>query len=1112
LILVLLTHVALAQDAVQLISPTDPAAGWTFNNGAEFPGAKGSLAADASEKRGGQGSLKLVGDFTGGGGYVQAGRKIDDVDIRELSLWLKLPGTDRLTLRLSDASGQTHQIVLKAEATDDWQQIVLPLARFFERRGEADAVTTVAKYESWGGAKDGRWHGPAKAIYLLLSKRGENIVRNLWLGEVSILPKATAVKGAEVATSIRLDEIDEGGHDWGFSLGQEFPGAKGSLAVASDDAVAGKKLLRLAGDFTGGGGYVAAIRNLNELEVADISAFRMRVRSQSASSVSVQLVDASGQTHQRKGIKITADGQWHDLVLRPAEFAGSEHWGGANDAKWHTPAQKIVISLAPRSNEQTKQPAVDLAEIRAEALVPVFAQPAAFKESFERESLGESWKMVGSVALGEPGFSGKKSLALSRTLDKVNDPCSVQGPAFPAAPGQWEISVAAKADLHSPDNSYSAVVALQCLAAGGQELEQITVADLFGKRDWQPVKKLALLPAGTASARMVCQLNKTYGTFWLDDVTASYLAPAPRKDDRITRLLFSTPQLGNLLFPSDPRLVTLTVEAKKPLRESQQSVTCVVRDYWGAEQMEPATVMLSSAERKDGQYVYQASLDLARVPLQTGRYYELHATIAGEGTEPFTNHTSFAILPEAITRQYKPDEVPFTSRNWDNRISQYIRLSDRLGVRICGLWGGWSAKAPYAPEAPGLELCQSLGMGWLTTTPAKFIERGSTDYSEESLRQGVRNLIEKHGHVRPFIINLGNEPHGTGERVKANVAAYKVIYEEVKKVDPTIPVVATSVEPNEEYFAAGYGQWCDAYDFHIYEDSANVRRTMEKYRELARKYGHEKPIWSTELGLNSQGQTRHTVAVELVKKFATFFAAGGQNVSWFGLLYPDADGKQHGSSGDSHNVFDCRYNRYAPRLDAVAYYHAVNSIAIKKFAEEKEYPQGIHATLFRDRDGRSLQVLWKDKGRQDVLLPLAGVKDVQIIHIDGSSRALDAGGEGITLSVSEDPLLVLYQGDGSLAKVLGPPLAAIAAPPATISRRGPTTIGVALAGIEASEVGLVLPPFWKADKTLPAAGQKDVRFTLHPPAGSAVREADVIVTLGSGPRRGELYLRAVMAD
>ena len=103
--------------------------------------------------------------------------------------------------------------------------------------------------------------------------------------------------------------------------------------------------------------------------------------------------------------------------------------------------------------------------------------------------------------------------------------------------------------------------------------------------------------------------------------------------------------------------------------------------------------------------------------------------------------------------------------------------------------------------------------------------------NETALRQGVRNFINAYGDERPFIINLGNEPHGTGERVKKNVESYRIVYDEIKKIDPSIPVVATSVEPNEEYFKNGYGKWCDAYDFHIYEHYSNVRRTMREVTE-----------------------------------------------------------------------------------------------------------------------------------------------------------------------------------------------------------------------------------------------------------------------------------------
>lgn len=918
-----------AQEPLPLISPTDATAGWKFNHGQEFPGATGGLTVDAEAKHEGRATLKLAGDFTRGGLYVEMGRKIDRVEIRELTMWLRNPDSDRFTLRLNDASGQTHQLAIKTEPGAGWQRVVLPLERFFARRGAADAVTNIAKYESWGGAKDGKWHDPATAIYILASKPDGKTARTLWLNDLAMTPRAVA------------------------------------------------------------------------------------------------------------GL-----------------------------------------------------------------------QPPAFAADFESGTqLGPEWSLAGDVKLASTSAStGSGSLLLARTLETVERPCSATSPAFAVTPGPWEISLASRAEFHSPDNSYNAVVQLEALDSAGKVVERSTVAEIFGKRAWQPSKQRVDLPKGAITARFHAQLNKTYGSFWLDDLSAACLAPALPKDDRIARVLFSTAQLGNLLFPNDPRRVSVEVLTRKPLLDNQRTITCVVRDYWGAEQTQPLEGALADAEKKGDGFSYAATLDLTDAPLEIGRYYEVHAAIAQPGDEPFRAYTSLAILPEAETKRFKPEEIPFTSRNWDNRITEYIKLSDRLGVRICGLWGGWSSKPPYQAEAPGLDLAQKLGMGWLTTTPCKFIEAGKRDYDEPALRQGVRHLIEQFGKVRPMIINLGNEPHGTGERVRANVAAYRAVYEEAKKVDPTIPVVATSVEPNEEYFKIGYGQWCDAFDFHIYESAEDVRRTIGEYHALMKKYDCVKPIWSTELGLNSQGQTRHAVAVELIKKFTTFFAAGGANASWFGLLYPDPDGKDHGSSGNSHNIFDCRFNRYAPRLDAVAYYNGVNAIAAKKFVDEKQYPDGIRAFLFRDREGRSLQVLWKDKGRQDNAVPLTGVGTVQVIRIDGSRRALNAGGKELTLTITTDPLLLLYQGG---EKALPSKLEVAATHLFTDSeslRRGESMrLGVGLHGAEAKEVALEAPPFWKVEKSRPQNERGNVYFTITPPATSAVREVDLVVTLGAG---GELYWRA----
>ncbi len=262
--LTLLFTVCRAQEAVPLLDPKDPAAGWHFNNGQEFPGATGGLVADAGAKREGRASLRLAGDFTNGGNYVEAGRKIDGVDIRDISMWVRNPGADHFTLRINDASGQTHQLSIKTQPGSEWQRLVLPLERFFAHRGEADAVAGIAKYESWGGAKDSQWHGPATGIYLLLGKTETSKERTLWLSDVEIVPRPVEVAGAEMKVSIPLDEIIEGAHDWRFSRGEEFPGAKGALTITKD---AGQTCLELAGDFTGGGAYVAAIKDLKELGV-----------------------------------------------------------------------------------------------------------------------------------------------------------------------------------------------------------------------------------------------------------------------------------------------------------------------------------------------------------------------------------------------------------------------------------------------------------------------------------------------------------------------------------------------------------------------------------------------------------------------------------------------------------------------------------------------------------------------------------------------------------------------------------------------------------------------------------------------------------------------------
>lgn len=939
-----------AQQAVTLMKPEKPALGWTFGNGQEFPGAKGGLEADLAVQHGGQGSLKLVGDFTGGGNYVQAATDINGADIRELSFWIRNFNHDSLTIRLIDSSGRCHQFNLKAEPTAEWQKIVLPLEMFFEKQATAEAVTSVKKYEAWGGDKngDGKWKGPARGLSILIGKTETEKVRTIWINGAAAIP----------------------------------PLPKG----------------------------------------------------------------------------------------------------------------------------------------------PPKAGVSSFQDDFESKQAIEKWTRAGDVVLdGAEAFKGKQSLVLQKNQDTLRDNVSATGPPFPVGPGKWEIQFAGKSELDSKDNSYNGSLEIEVTDGGGKAAAKIELASLFRKNGWRPQQVQIDLPEGSASARFVARINKeTVGKFWIDELSAR-AGESRGTDDRVKRIMFSTARLGNLLYPDDPKEATVEVWSSEPLTESQKAMSCVVKDYWSAEQGEAVSVLLKEAGKKDNLIRYEGKADFSAVHWEVGRFYEIHGNIERAGGEPFSNYSSFAILPEAAANRFKPEEISFTSRNWDNRLEAYVRLTHRLGIRVCGVWGKMESD-PAKVEAPQIELIRELGMGFLTGSPAHAVEHRDKGWEElmaddgRKMREGVRNFIAKYGQVRPMIVNLGNEPHTKGDEVKVDVEAYRIVYDEIKKVDPGIYVVGTSVGLDEEnYFKFGFGKWCDAYDVHTYESPESVKHNLTvRYPEMFRKYGEVKPIWSTEIGLNSQGLTRQAVASTLTKKFAYFFASGGANVSWFGLLYPDADGSGAASSGSAHNVFDCRYNRYSPKLDAVAYYNAVNAIANKKFVQEKTYGKDAHVFLFQDSEKRSLLICFKDQGREDVFFPLKGVGEVKAIRVDGTIRTFNAGGTGVTLTLNEDPLLLLCEGAApALPEKLGTPLVQLGEASGKIHHGKPNSFDVFLNGTDAGRLTLRAPAKWSVEKTAARNSEgKDVaRFSVEPPAGTTAREADMTVTIDNieGNPSGALFYRPEMA-
>ncbi|MCL1910284.1 MAG: hypothetical protein FWG05_05045, partial [Kiritimatiellaeota bacterium] len=240
------SSLARAAKEVPLINPDEPARGWTLNLGWEFPGAKGELKVDDSAEPQRRPALRLDGDFSGGGNYVDAGRDGLSVEIDTLTYWVKAPaGVSQMTVRLIDGSDQCHQLNLKSDPSGNWQQVILPVIKYFEMKDSGTPMELVQRYENWGGANDGKWHQPLKGVHFLTgaghfdeSKKG-----SVWFSGM----KAVAAPAKSYKESFESD-----GDKWIWSRGWEVQpkGAVWHITEAGEGVFDGASAMRLKRDET----------------------------------------------------------------------------------------------------------------------------------------------------------------------------------------------------------------------------------------------------------------------------------------------------------------------------------------------------------------------------------------------------------------------------------------------------------------------------------------------------------------------------------------------------------------------------------------------------------------------------------------------------------------------------------------------------------------------------------------------------------------------------------------------------------------------------------------------------------------------------------------------
>jgi len=200
----------------------------------------------------------------------------------------------------------------------------------------------------------------------------------------AIMFAASCAVFAQATNTVRLDNFQNGQPTgWVLTDSHKIGAAKESLSVTSDGP-GNTNALKLTGDYSAGGEPITLSANIDEFDGGDVRAVHARVRSSNTALLTIGLVDRFAQTHLRDNYPITPDGQWHDIVITPADVANGTHSGGVNDGVWRGPITGISITISQASAPLDLQPVVQIADIYTDTaplpvptLLPASVSPSA---------------------------------------------------------------------------------------------------------------------------------------------------------------------------------------------------------------------------------------------------------------------------------------------------------------------------------------------------------------------------------------------------------------------------------------------------------------------------------------------------------------------------------------------------------------------------------------------------------------------------------------------------------------------------------------------------------------------------------------------------------------
>jgi hypothetical protein len=794
----------------------------------------------------------------------------------------------------------------------------------------------------------------------------------------------TTAYAAETLQSVTIGDFESDEEVWNFSLGTEFPGAKGEYVQDTSVSKSGAYSGMLHGDFSTGGKYVALGKKFIPMDIQKLAFW---VKTADASAIVIRMKDATGQVHQQK-INVTSNQDWQKVEI--TKFNGGIsylHFGGANDGIWHGVAQGIDFLLEKSGLNNNKV----IGDVRFDDVTVTIPhqQPLWEAEIGNFENAFDIWTLggLGTKAKGDyvrdttefksGAYSGKLSVDFSAggnnvSLGRSFSPMDMQKlESWVKTADASVILLLAKdstGQVHqqkiflSPTNDWQKIEVFQ-FNAGSSYLHYNGANDGI----WHgPAQELGLMVEKSGLIG-----GKTSGDIYFDNVVATSFLPD---------LSIQQSRMGNVFLANESTAF--------PLVTRGDAVSWSVYDHLDHKVLEGRNGV------QDGQ------LNLT-IPLQKLGYYKLTLASEKDGQLIKNAEVSFARLSEddPTIAENSPFGVSThlsrTNLGWSPELSTLLRRAGAKNVRDEITWVDVEyEKGKYQKPANRDAFMRSTQKDGLKpfitldfTNP--FYDEDSTPYTDEG-RQGFANygkaLLDLYGDQMEWVEVYNEFNGGFGSRGNGIAASrpdyyYKLLkktYETVKAARPDVTVVgmvtdAAALSWMEEVMKLGGLQYMDVVSVHPYNITPDgMIQAIRNTQSLIRKYnqGQDKPLWSTEIGwhteIGNKGVDEKTQADYLVRAHVQSLGAGIQKIFWYDLMN---DGLKADYGEDNFGLIRHQKDakgQYTPKPAYAAYAAMTRELIGAQFIEQDTFGAEISSYRF-DKNGQKLRVVWANNPVQTAI-------------------------------------------------------------------------------------------------------------------------------------------------